>query len=319
MTSAPDVTPGFSIVVPTYNRPDRLAACLDAVARIDYPVDRFEVIVVDDGSDDAAAIEAVCAQPRAVRPHLIRQPRSGPAAARNAGAARAAQHYLAFTDDDCLPRPEWLRGFADALRESPDALCGGSTVNRLEENTYSRASQLLVSYVCDYYVKSGSPIFPSNNMALPRTGFLDIGGFDTRFPRAAGEDRELCDRWHAAGRPHVRVRTAVIEHSHKLRLRTFLKQHMNYGRAAYVFHRLRAERDAGTVKVEPLRFYVRLIGAAFAQQPRVRPIRTSILLVLSQVTNAAGFFYERARLRKAPIADAKPGPVASAPRDPGSP
>ncbi len=42
--------PTFSIIVPTYNRLDQLALCLNALAKIEYPCDRFEVIVVDDGS-----------------------------------------------------------------------------------------------------------------------------------------------------------------------------------------------------------------------------------------------------------------------------
>ena len=43
--------PFFSIIIPTYNRPERLTSCLSAIALVDYPRDRFEVIVVDDGSE----------------------------------------------------------------------------------------------------------------------------------------------------------------------------------------------------------------------------------------------------------------------------
>src|SRR5215813_1646861 len=101
------VLPRFSIVVPTYRRPAILAGCLDAVARLDYPCDRFEAIVVDDGG---GAVEL----PRAyadVDMVLLTQAHAGPAAARNTGAARARGDFLAFTDDDCRPDPGWLSPF----------------------------------------------------------------------------------------------------------------------------------------------------------------------------------------------------------------
>ena len=60
MTPPPPETPArFSVVVPTYNRPARLAACLAAVAALDYPRDAFEVVVVDDGSDADGAERAI--------------------------------------------------------------------------------------------------------------------------------------------------------------------------------------------------------------------------------------------------------------------
>jgi glycosyltransferase involved in cell wall biosynthesis len=75
-------------VIPTYHRPQQLAACLQALTRLDYPLDRFEVILVDDGGgislDDILAPfrEVLCMT-------LLRQPHAGPAGARNVGAANA--------------------------------------------------------------------------------------------------------------------------------------------------------------------------------------------------------------------------------------
>ena len=94
--------PFFSIVVPTYQRPVQLAACLQALSRLDYARERFEVIVVDDGSPTPpkAVVESLRDRLQLTL-HLQRH--AGPAAARNAGAMRARGKYLAFTDDDCLP------------------------------------------------------------------------------------------------------------------------------------------------------------------------------------------------------------------------
>ncbi len=94
----------FSIIVPTFQRPEGLRRCLAALLRMDYPADRYEVIVVDDGSDppvEPLVREAV----GAATCRFIRQENHGPGPARNAGAAQARGRWLAFTDDDCAPRP----------------------------------------------------------------------------------------------------------------------------------------------------------------------------------------------------------------------
>ena len=106
-----------SIVVPTYRRPEQLARCLQALAELEYPTDRYEVVVVDDGSaePDATRIASICLEAGA---RLERQARSGPAAARNRGARAARGEFIAFLDDDCAPSPDWLSLLAVRLREA---------------------------------------------------------------------------------------------------------------------------------------------------------------------------------------------------------
>ena len=80
--------PSCSVVVPTYERPDALRGCLESLTALDYPRERYEVVVVDDGG--RAPLEEVVAPARErMRVELVSQPRGGPAAARNAGVARA--------------------------------------------------------------------------------------------------------------------------------------------------------------------------------------------------------------------------------------
>jgi glycosyltransferase involved in cell wall biosynthesis len=103
--------PDFSIIVPTFNRPAELADCLQALALLEYPQHRFEIIVVDDGGALPAAPIISRFQPD-LEIISLRQDRGGPAAARNAGARIGRGRYLAFTDDDCLPAPGWLSALA---------------------------------------------------------------------------------------------------------------------------------------------------------------------------------------------------------------
>ena len=103
--------PQISVVVCTYRRAEKLTACLDALARQTIR-DRVEVIVVDDGPDDATAAVASRHDVR-----LIRHPQNrGLAAARNTGIEAATAPIVAFTDDDCVPADDWLEALARALR-----------------------------------------------------------------------------------------------------------------------------------------------------------------------------------------------------------
>jgi glycosyltransferase involved in cell wall biosynthesis len=102
LTASRDVR--FSIVVPTFRRHAALATGLQALARLDYPREMFEVIIVDDGGGVSAdTLTSLC---DGIPVKFITQLNTGPAAARNGGAARAANPFLALTDDDCQPEPE---------------------------------------------------------------------------------------------------------------------------------------------------------------------------------------------------------------------
>jgi glycosyltransferase involved in cell wall biosynthesis len=288
------VPPVVSVVVPTYNRPRQLRACLEALAAQSYPQGRFEVIVVDDGSP--APLGPLVDELRGrLEVRLLRQERQGPAAARNRGAAAARGTLLAFTDDDCRPHPGWLRALTLRLGAAPEAMVGGQTINALRDNACAEASQLLVGYIYEYFNRPGGAyFFTSNNIALARAGFEAIGGFDTSYPRAAAEDRDFCDRWQLAGFPMVYAPEALIDHAHALTLRGFWRQHLNYGRGAYHFHQARARRAAAPIKVEPLGFYLRLLGAPLRRRPLHQALPLAALLALSQGANTLGFLRERA-------------------------
>lgn len=202
---------------------------------------------------------------------------------------------MAFTDDDCAPDSTWLKALAAQFQLVPDHAVGGRTFNVLHDNFYSVASQMLVDYLYSYY--SATPgqavFFTSNNFALPRQLFHSVGGFNEEFPRAAGEDREFCDRWLHHGYRMTYAPEAVVFHAHPLTLRSFWRQHFNYGRSALRFHQVRAQRRAGRIKIEPLSFYCNLLYYPLSREKTNRGLLLSMLLVTSQIANTAGFFHER--------------------------
>lgn len=256
------------------------------------------MIVVDDGGT-APLDEVVVRFHGVLTLRLVRQDNAGPAAARNTGASEAKGEFLAFTDDDCSPAPTWLQALAAQFAASPDCAVGGRTLNALTHNPYSSTSQHLISYLLSYYnaVPHAARFFPSNNLAFPARAFRAVGGFDVTYPRAAAEDRELCDRWLHLGYRMIYAAEAVVYHAHDLTFRTFLGQHFRYGRGAFCFHRVRARRGQHRVKVEPLAFYLNMLRYPFVEAKGVNALILMLLLVVTQVANVAGVFWERARER----------------------
>lgn len=298
LTPLTEPVPDLSVVIPTYGRPRQLAACLAAFAEVDCGESTFEVVVVDDGSpeplDEVAGPFADRLQVR-----VIRQDNRGAATARNTGALAARGRVLAFTDDDCLPDEDWLSELLRALPEAGDACAGGRTINVLEHNSCSVASQLLVDYIYEYYNRDGPEFFTSNNLAVPAAAFEELGGFDTEFPFSGGEDRDFCSRWLHSGRRLVYVPDAVIRHAHAMNLLGFWRQHFHYGRGAGLFHERRSAREGRRRELEPVRFYLDLLLYPFRRLGWLRATYVSGLLFVAQVANALGYFYELRRSKAA--------------------
>jgi GT2 family glycosyltransferase len=279
----------ISVLIPAYNRPERLARCLEALAAQTLPLGRFEVVVCDDGS---AVPLAPLADAFAGRLPLtvVRQENAGPAAARNTAARAARGEAFAFTDDDCLPAPDWLARLADRVASHPEHLIGGAIENALPDDAYATATQLVGDAVADYYERHGvvERFFSTSNLLVPAEGFRRLGGFSEAFPRAAGEDYDFCARWHQAGLPSVYAPEAVVRHAHGHTLRSFCRQHFDYGRGLLRVRQRRAQRAAERVRFERPGFYGHLLRHPLRQGHGARGWWHAALVLLSQAMTAAG-------------------------------
>ena len=119
-----DIPPLVSVIIPVYNDPERLHLCLQALARQTYPQNRFEILVVDNGSDATADIKGtVLEYANAI---ALYEEIPGSYAARNKGLTVAKGDAIAFTDADCIPSPDWIeRGIAHLQQVANCGFVGG--------------------------------------------------------------------------------------------------------------------------------------------------------------------------------------------------
>ncbi len=113
-------SPFVSVIIPVFNDGERLRLCLAVLAEQTYGRSHFEIIVVDNGSDDLDLIKALVAD--CDNATLAVEPIPGSYAARNRGLALVKGEVIAFTDADCIPAVDWLERGVARLRQDPN--CG---------------------------------------------------------------------------------------------------------------------------------------------------------------------------------------------------
>ncbi len=272
------MNPDVAVVIPTRRPAARIVRTLEAVVSQVGPT--FEVVVVDDGSPEPAALDRIADGLDGVR--VLHRPHGGVSAARNSAAAATRAPLLAFTDDDCVPEPGWLAGLVDAMGGRDDVLAGGRVVNGVPSNRYAEASQLVLDLAYGYYDgRDGRPVlFAANNLALPAALLARVDGFDESL--AFGEDRDLVERLRAAGATFAYAIGAVVRHEKDLDAAGFVRQFFDYGRGSYRFHTGETGRARATAG-----FYRALPKALRGSQAS-----TLALLGVWQAANAAGFVWE---------------------------
>jgi GT2 family glycosyltransferase len=173
-----------SIIIPTYNRRDSLRAVLHSLAGQTYPPDRYEVIVVDDGSSDGT--EELFAPPEwLITVRYFKQSNKGPAAARNLGVRHARGELVIFLDDDIVVEPYFLEEHLRYHTQYDRAIVLGFSKTAFPEH-YSPFSRCLASsdrnleslsrHVDECGFLSGAYCM-AGNMSIKRAEFIRLGAF----------------------------------------------------------------------------------------------------------------------------------------------
>lgn len=203
-------TPTVTVVIPAYNEEARVGRAVEAAMRQSYPAGAMSVIVIDDGSNDETAAVA-----RAAGATVIRQPNAGPAAARNRGAAFTDSDFVVFTDADCEPHNDMVERLVSAFEDAPSTDLVMGAYKTKSARLVGRLAQLEFEERYDLMGRAAEmTVGATYSLAMRRSVFLDLGGFDEAFPSPNGEDFDLAMRLKDQGGVLRHQRDAVVFHDH---------------------------------------------------------------------------------------------------------
>lgn len=185
MIASDDHKPSVSVIIPAHNPGPELDACLAALLVQDTDAD-MEIIVVDDGSNQAIDIDLGARQLQ-----LLRLPRNrGRAVARNAGARVASGATLVFLDSDCVPAsPGWLQAHVDTL--ATGAVAGSGPLFGEAPGFWDRYQRDASARRRIQHGDGNNHAGTSANLSVRADAFTQAGGFDEAYTGYGFEDRDL--------------------------------------------------------------------------------------------------------------------------------
>ncbi|MCM1975019.1 MULTISPECIES: glycosyltransferase family 2 protein [unclassified Streptomyces] len=241
-------TPGISVVVATHNRCELLRRGLESLLHLDYPKERYEIVVVDNAPADDAT-ERLIREEYRTRVRYVREPVAGLARARNRGLAAARNGIVAFTDDDTLVDPGWLSALAESFTANQAVSCVTGLIAPAELQTEAQAVlERHNGFGKGYDTRTWSlhdppedPLFPFTtgqfgggaNMAFRTEVLRALGGFDTATsagtPAYGGEDLLVFFQVLVNGGTLAYQPDAIIWHSQRRSLEALSTQIFSYG------------------------------------------------------------------------------------------
>jgi len=226
--------PKISVVIATAGTKSMLGDCLTALAnQVWSRKDDFEVVIVNDGGADCqpAAFDMYREK---LRIKYFHQDHRGPAAARNFGIRMADGEIIVFLDDDSVPLGNWIDSTLSAWMNTPeyDGI-GGCIATDPKDTLYCRVNADVFNWYLEQPSSHGECLsLVTCNAGYRKSSLERIGGFDDKFERACGEDRDLNLRMARSG-GKVRLDPAIlVYHDRDVTLTSFLKKHYHYGKAA---------------------------------------------------------------------------------------
>lgn len=194
--------PIVSVIIPAYNRREFLAQCLPPLFAQTYPLERYEIILVDDGSSDGTAEQAkAIAKNWNGHFRVIQQQNSGPASARNAGFQVSAADIVAFIDSDCVADPDWVQALVEALSTGDASGAGSPIVTGTPERWISCYFQSTGMY--RHRVRRGKVDYlVTGSVAFRRKALIETGGLGYKSAEvgvAGGDDVDLSYKLIRAG------------------------------------------------------------------------------------------------------------------------
>ncbi|HWO43092.1 MAG TPA: glycosyltransferase [Candidatus Eisenbacteria bacterium] len=220
-----NIGPRISAVICTYRRPDTLPGAIRSLQKQTLPATAYEVIVVDNNSNDATAEIVQSYQRKAgFDLHYVLETRQGLSHARNAGIRKARAEIVAFLDDDAVAAPDWLGSLLDVYRRVPDAWAVGGKVSPIWDGArpkWLRETMLRSLSLVDWGDEERPLKWPERvigtNFSFRKQVFSEIGLFLVDLGRRGdlllgNEDTEIQERIHELHKVVVYTPRAVVRH-----------------------------------------------------------------------------------------------------------
>jgi GT2 family glycosyltransferase len=254
-----------------YNCADDLAQLLGALEAQDLASDRFEILLVDNGSADDTLLQS---RQWSERTHLSasvvsEHERLGSYAARNKGIALAQGAILAFTDADCIPAPDWLQQGTEALASNGErVIIGGKTQLFLPDGRSMQDANAVEAYEMLFAFNSNislfsKPAFQTSNLLLWRSAIDAIGTFDPDL--RSGGDFDWCWRAQRSGYSCIFVPECLVRHPARSSVRALLRKARRVAGGDYALQkkgRAKPRKAAGS----RLRTYVEAVKLALTDR-----------------------------------------------------
>ena len=218
-----DKRPKVSIVIPAYNSADTLRDTLEACLGQDYPKDKLEVIVVDDGSEDNTGKIV-----RSLPVKYMRQERKGPASARNNGWRNSKGEAICFIDSDCAPSKNWVSGIVKHFYEDKVGAVAGSYDVEGSRYLLDKSVHYEIRYrhsMMPVYINS----FGTYNVLIKRSVLQELEGFDPAYCTASGEDSDLSYRIIKAGYRIYFEKETLVNHRSVLKFLKYIRVQFKHG------------------------------------------------------------------------------------------
>ena len=216
--------PSVSVIIPAYNA---AAFIGDALAALEAQMYQgpLQIIVVDDGSTDTTknVVEKYS------RVKYFFQSNAGPASARNFGAREASGEILLFTDSDCRPERAWIEKMANSFSVPDISVVAGSYGIANPGSLLARIIHNEIRYRHQALMPEFPRAFGSYNFAIRRAIFEAVGGFNTDYRTASGEDNDLSYKVLKSGGRIRFLRDALVDHYHQTDLGKYLKEQFRHG------------------------------------------------------------------------------------------
>lgn len=283
--------PFVSVVIPVWADQERLESCLEALKGQDYPAERMEVIVVDNGSgDEPARLGARFPQIR-----FVEEGTPGSYKARNRGIQLARGEILAFTDSDCIPAADWIASGVRRLCEmSRIGFLAGSVVvapRVTADPSLAELYEIVLAFPQAEYVRQAH-FGATCNLFTTAGVFREVGVFDDRLYSAG--DIEWGRRVFASGRQMVYAQDVRVTHRARASVAELIQRARRVAAGALL---LEQDRPARVLSDQLLFLFPRprlvwkILTSRQTDDPWKRALLLGLHLMLRQVK-----FWERVRI-----------------------